>query len=158
MANLSHPTPNPPTPHRFYYPPFACIISANNPQVPRLTVSQRPLSPHLQIYRPQLTSVLSILHRGTGVVLALGALLIAWWLWAVAGGAEAYGVAHGFFNAWFGKGLLFIWTLCTFYHLCNGVRHLVWDVGYGFELPAAYLSGKIMVGVSLGLTLLAWLV
>lgn len=122
-----------------------------------MTAPRRPLSPHLQIYRPQLTSVLSILHRGTGIILALGALLIAWWLVSVAGGPAAYQAAHGFFNAWFGKLLLFIWTLCTFYHLCNGIRHLAWDAGYGFELSTAYLSGKIVVGAALGLTVLVWL-
>lgn len=118
---------------------------------------QRPLSPHLQIYRPQLTSVLSILHRGSGVALALGAVLLAWWLWAVAAGPGAYQLAHGFFSAWFGKALLFVWTLCTFYHLCNGIRHLLWDAGYGFELPAAYLSGKIVLVATVVLTALAWL-
>ena len=119
---------------------------------------QRPLSPHLQVYRPQWTSVLSILHRGTGIIMAIGALLLAWWLWAVAAGPDGYRIAHGFFASWPGKLLLFAWTLCTFYHLCNGIRHLVWDAGHGFELSTAYLSGKIVVAASLGLTLLAWLV
>ena len=102
--------------------------------------------------------MLSILHRGAGVIMAIGALLLAWWLWAVAGGPADYRIAHGFFASWPGQALLFAWTLCTFYHLCNGIRHLVWDAGYGFELSAAYLSGKIVVAASLGLTLLAWLV
>ena len=119
---------------------------------------QRPLSPHLQIYRPQLTSVLSILHRGAGIIMAIGALLLAWWLWAVADGPDGYRIARGFFAAWPGKALLFAWTLCTFYHLCNGIRHLLWDAGHGFELSTAYLSGKIVVATALGLTLLAWLV
>ena len=127
-------------------------------RLPELPTPARPLSPHLQVYRPQLTSVLSILHRGTGVIMTIGALLLAWWLWAVAGGPDGYRLAHGFFTSWAGKLLLFVWTLCTFYHLCNGIRHLAWDMGHGFELPTAYLSGKIVVAASLGLTLLAWLI
>ena len=123
-----------------------------------MSASQRPLSPHLQIYRPQLTSVLSILHRVTGIVIAVGALLLAWWLWAAASGLAEYQVAHQFFNSLPGKVLLFVWTLCTFYHLCNGIRHLVWDAGYGFELPAAYRSGKIVLGASVILTVAVWFV
>ena len=123
-----------------------------------MSASQRPLSPHLQIYRPQLTSVLSILHRVTGIVIAVGALLLAWWLWAAASGPAEYQVAHQFFNSLPGKVLLFVWTLCTFYHLCNGIRHLVWDAGYGFELPAAYRSGKIVLGASVILTVAVWFV
>ena len=118
---------------------------------------QRPLSPHLQIYRPQLTSVLSILHRASGLILTLGALLLAWWLWCIAAGADTYRIAHAFFTSWFGQSLLLIWMLCACYHLCNGIRHLLWDAGWGLQLPAAYLSGKIVVGVSLVLTILAWL-
>ncbi len=101
--------------------------------------------------------MLSILHRGAGIFISIGALLLAWWLCAAAGGADGYQTARGFFTAWPGKLLLFLWTLCTFYHLCNGIRHLVWDAGYGFELPAARLSGMIVVAASLSLTLLAWL-
>lgn len=122
-----------------------------------MSAPSRPLSPHLQIYRPQLTSVLSILHRATGIILALGALLIAAWLVAVAWGPGAYQTAHAALNSWLGKTLLFLWTLCTFYHLCNGIRHLAWDAGYGFELPAAYASGKIAVAAAVVLTILAWL-
>lgn len=117
----------------------------------------RPLSPHLQVYRPQWTSVLSILHRGAGVVMAIGALLLTWWLWAVGGGDSGYQLAYGFFTSVFGKVLLFIWTLCSFYHLCNGIRHLLWDSGLGFELPVAYLSGKIAVAVALAMTITVWL-
>jgi len=123
-----------------------------------LPVQNRPLSPHLQIYRPQLTSVLSILHRGTGFVIAMGALLFAWWLWSITNGPASYQTAYVFFNSWFGKLLLFVWTLCTFYHLCNGIRHLVWDAGYGFELDQVCLSGQIALGGSVVLTMLTWLI
>jgi len=126
--------------------------------VPGLNTAKRPLSPHLQVYRPQLTSVLSILHRATGVVIAVGALLVAWWLWSIMSGGGAYRVAHDFFNSSLGKGLLMIWTGCTFYHLCNGIRHLLWDIGFGFELNRAYVTGKVVVAGAIVLTLGVWLV
>lgn len=126
-------------------------------QLAKLSARQRPLSPHLQVYKPQWTSVLSILHRVTGVVMAMGALLLVWWLWAVGGSSGEYRLVYGFFASLPGQILLFAWTLCTFYHLCNGIRHLLWDIGFGFDLPTAYLSGKVVVIASFGLTLLAWL-
>jgi len=124
--------------------------------IPALPAPSRPLSPHLQIYRPQLTSVLSVLHRASGIILALGALLIAAWLAAVAMGPGAYQTAHAMLNSWAGCALLIAWTLCTFYHLCNGIRHLAWDAGFGFELPAAYSSGKAVVAAAVALTVIAW--
>lgn len=122
-----------------------------------MSTPNRPLSPHLQIYRPQLTSVLSILHRITGLLLALGSVLIAWWFWSVMLGGESYATASDFFTSWFGWLLIFLWALCTFYHLCNGIRHLFWDAGLGLELSQAYLSGKIVVGAAFLLTILAFL-
>lgn len=103
-----------------------------------------------------MTTVLSILHRASGIILAFGALLMAYWFWAVMSGADSYAVVHGFLNSWFGKGLLIIWTLCHFYHLCNGMRHLVWDTGHGLELSQAYLGGKIVLVATVILTLLVW--
>jgi len=119
--------------------------------------TSRPLSPHLQVYRPQLTSVLSIAHRGTGIFLTLGTLLLVYWLLSIASGPEAYANARAFFGSWFGQLMLFAWTFALFYHLCNGIRHLFWDIGYGFELPTVYASGKAVLIGSAGLTLLAWL-
>ena len=119
--------------------------------------TSRPLSPHLQVYRPQLTSVLSIAHRGTGIFLTLGTLLLVYWLLSIASGPEAYANAQAFFSSWFGQLILFAWTYALFYHLCNGIRHLFWDTGFGFELPSVYASGKAVLIVSAGLTLLAWL-
>jgi succinate dehydrogenase / fumarate reductase cytochrome b subunit len=87
--------------------------------------AERPLSPHLQIYRWQLTSVLSILHRAAGIALSVGAVLLVWWLVAAASGPAAYSRAAGFFGSWIGLVLLFGWTAALFYHLCNGIRHLV---------------------------------
>lgn len=118
---------------------------------------QRPLSPHLQIYKPQLTSVLSIMHRGTGIIIAIGAIFIALWFWTAAAEGASYEAMRSFLNSVFGKVVMFIWTFCTFYHLCNGIRHLFWDVGMGFELKHAYLSGKLVVVFALILTVMGWL-
>lgn len=115
----------------------------------------RPLSPHLQIYKPQLTSVLSILHRATGVALAAGTLLLVWWLLAAASGPAAYGQAQAFLGSWLGILLLIGWTFALFFHLCNGIRHLLWDSGYGFDLATTYATGWTVVGASAGLTLIA---
>ncbi len=118
--------------------------------------SRRPLSPHLQVYRPQLTSVLSILHRMTGVFLASGAAMLCCWLLTAAAGPDYYAWSIWFLTSWAGYALLFIWSFCLFYHLCNGVRHLFWDIGIGFSLRATYNSGALVVGASLGLTGLSW--
>lgn len=117
----------------------------------------RPLSPHLQIYRPQLTSVLSILHRASGVFLALGLLPLAWWLTAAADGAEAFAKFHRCAQSLAGRALLLAWTFCFFYHLCNGVRHLCWDMGAGFSLRAVYIGGWLVVAASAALTAAAFL-
>jgi len=118
--------------------------------------SQRPLSPHLQIYRPQLTSVLSITHRGTGIALFIGTLVLVYWLLAAASGAEAYASAQQLLGSWFGRIVLLGFSFSLFYHLCNGIRHLFWDVGLGFELKTTYASGTVVVIVSITMTVLAW--
>jgi succinate dehydrogenase / fumarate reductase, cytochrome b subunit len=118
----------------------------------------RPLSPHLQIYRPQITSVLSITHRATGIALSVGTLLLVWWLMAAANGPEAFSHVSAFVKSWFGILLLLGWTWSLFYHLLAGMRHLVWDAGYALELPQVELGGWIVVGGSIGLTILAWIV
>ncbi len=117
----------------------------------------RPLSPHLQVYRPQLTMVLSITHRMTGVALAFGTLLLVYRLVAAASGAAAYDTAQGLIGSFFGRLLLFGWSVALFYHLCNGIRHLVWDAGYGLELPTLYRSGWAVVAATLMLTLISWI-
>lgn len=118
----------------------------------------RPLSPHLQVYRPQLTSMLSILHRMTGVALAFGTLLLVYWLAAAAGGADSFESAQDLVGSFIGRLLLFGWTFSLFFHFCNGIRHLFWDAGLGFELPDLYRSGWIVVGASGVLTILSWIV
>ncbi|MBM3569076.1 MAG: succinate dehydrogenase, cytochrome b556 subunit [Alphaproteobacteria bacterium] len=116
---------------------------------------ERPLSPHLQVYRPQITSVLSILHRLTGVALAGGAVLLAWWLIAAATGPEAFAQVQAASSHWLGKlvAVGFLWALC--YHFCNGVRHLAWDAGWGFDLPTTEKTGWAVVIGSVVLTALA---
>ncbi|HSF93408.1 MAG TPA: succinate dehydrogenase, cytochrome b556 subunit [Thermohalobaculum sp.] len=118
----------------------------------------RPLSPHLQIYRPQITSILSILHRMTGVGLTLGGVLVVWWLLAAATGPEYFATVDGLITSWLGHLVLLGLTWALSYHLLNGIRHLFWDLGYGFDLPSVDRTG-IAVAVGSGvLTVLLWLV
>ena len=119
--------------------------------------SERPLSPHLQIYRPQLTSILSITHRAAGVALAVGTLLLVYWVVAAASGPEAYASAQRCIGSVLGRLCLFGWSVALFYHLCNGIRHLFWDAGYGFELKTAYASGYAVLAGTAVLTVLAWI-
>lgn len=123
-----------------------------------MSAQNRPLSPHLQVYKPQLTSILSISHRVTGLVLSVGTLLLVWWLLAAAAGPGAFATAQGLIGSWIGYLVLFGFTYCLMYHLCNGIRHLFWDAGYGFELDSVYKSGWATVYASAGLTVLAWLI
>ena len=140
-------------------------MSSPGPQQSR--PSERPLSPFMlgQYYRFQLTSVLSLLHRVTGVGLSVGSVLLVWWLVALAGGPWSYDLAGGLWSydafsrhlaAWYGQLLLLGWSWALLYHMCNGVRHLVWDLGYGYSIPAVYRSGYVMVAMSFLLTAAAW--
>jgi succinate dehydrogenase / fumarate reductase, cytochrome b subunit len=119
--------------------------------------ADRPISPHLQIYRWQLTSVLSILHRAAGVVLSAGALLLVWWLVAAASGPDAYEGVENLLGSWIGVLFLFGWSAALFYHLCNGIRHLVWDTGHALDLKSTYLGGWLVVGGTALLTVIAWI-
>jgi succinate dehydrogenase / fumarate reductase cytochrome b subunit len=119
-----------------------------------MAVSKRPLSPHLQVYRLQLTSVLSISHRATGILLAVGALALALWLLAAASGAPAFDRAQAVAGSWIGRLLLAALLFSLYFHLCNGIRHLVWDAGYGFDLRVAYRSGYAVLAASVLLTLI----
>ena len=117
---------------------------------------KRPLSPHLQVYRLQLTSTLSIFHRITGVALAAGMALLVTWLLAAGAGPGPFAVAQGLLGSWLGMVVLLGFSFALFFHLCNGVRHLFWDAGWGFELPQVYASGWSVVVVSILLTGAAW--
>lgn len=123
-----------------------------------MATQERPLSPHLQVYRPQLTSVMSILHRGTGVVLALGALVFAGWLVAAATGAEAFAAYSAVLASVPGKIALFGFSACLVYHFLNGIRHLAWDAGHGYEIPKAYASGYAVAVLAVILTAVLWYV
>ncbi len=120
------------------------------------TSSGRPLSPHLQIYRPQLTSVLSFTHRLTGIILGVYAIGLVVWLTAAAAGAQPYSSVQTLMRSGLGQVLLLGGTWCFFLHLCGGIRHLFWDAGRGFELRAIYGSGWTVVAASTVLTLAAW--
>jgi succinate dehydrogenase / fumarate reductase cytochrome b subunit len=111
----------------------------------------------LQVYRPQITSVLSIAHRISGVALGAGALLLTWWLVAAVEGPESFNEVQAVIGSWFGRLLIFGFTLAFFFHLSNGVRHLFWDLGYGLELKSVYRSGWVVMALTLVLTLFSWL-
>jgi succinate dehydrogenase / fumarate reductase cytochrome b subunit len=117
---------------------------------------RRPLSPHLQVYRPQITSVMSICHRISGVALAVGTFLLVSWLLAAAQGPVAFAEAQAFMGSFLGRLMLFGWTFALFYHFCNGIRHIAWDLGYGYDLESVTRSGWFTLGAAIGLTLFAW--
>jgi succinate dehydrogenase / fumarate reductase cytochrome b subunit len=114
----------------------------------------RPLSPHLEIYKFEWTMLLSSLHRITGIALALGALLVSWWLLAAASGPEYFAFADGLLTSWIGNLVLLGSVFALWFHTCNGVRHLAWDAGKLLDLPSAYRSGRIVVIAAGALTLL----
>ena len=114
---------------------------------------KRPLSPHLQVYKPQLTSVLSITHRGTGVFLSLGALVLTFWLVSLAVSEELFNSFHLHTTFWYGKLFLIGFVFSLYYHLANGIRHLFWDIGLGLEISTTYKSGYFTIFISVVLTL-----
>lgn len=121
------------------------------------TNESRPQSPNIQIYRPQLTSVLSIANRISGVIMSVAAVGLVLWLLAVAAGPDTYAVAHSLLASVIGQIVLLAATFAFILHLCGGIRHLAWDAGYGFELSAIYASGWAVVAASVGLTAVAWI-
>ena len=118
----------------------------------------RPLSPNVQIYRPQLTSVLSILNRVTGIFLSVYAVVLVIWLVAAATGPQAYAAVEVAIASWIGQIVLFGVTFAFFLHFCGGIRHLVWDTVHGFELRSIYISGWAVVAASVALTAAVWVV
>lgn len=121
-----------------------------------MTTQQRPLSPHLQVYRWQITMTMSILHRATGVALAIGALGLACWLLAVAAGGESYAFMATLLGSAFGQLALAAFSACLVYHLLNGLRHLLWDVGYGYEIPKLYATGWTVAVLAVAITAGIW--
>ncbi len=118
----------------------------------------RPLSPHLTWYKPQITSTLSILHRFTGVALALGAVALSWWVLAVAIGGDTYADTAWLYTSIGGQVVLFGWTIALAFHLSNGIRHLCWDAGIGFEMATVNRSGIGVLVATAVLTVAVWLI
>lgn len=121
-------------------------------------MSNRPLSPHLSIYRWPITMLLSILHRMTGVAMAIGLILLATWLLQAANGPEEYQYFRSAMSSVIGRLLLIAWTFAFFLHLGNGVRHLVWDTGRGFEKRTANASAWFVLGFAVAMTAIYWAV
>ena len=121
-----------------------------------MTPSDRPLSPHLGIYRWDISNGLSILHRMTGVMLSIGAFVLVAWLVSIVSGPEVYAGMQGLLDSVLGRLALVGWSFCFFYHLGNGVRHLFWDIGAGFEKSVARRSGWAVLAFSVVATLCFW--
>lgn len=118
----------------------------------------RPLSPHLQIYKLPLTAMMSVLHRGTGVVISIGTLFLVWILAKAASGPEAYEGTYGLISSWFGILVLIGFTFSLYAHFCNGIRHLLWDMGYGFDVSKAKQGAMVSLIAAIALTILTWIV
>lgn len=119
---------------------------------------KRPMSPHLQIYKLPLTAYVSIGNRVAGVINSIAMVLLVLVLAAAAGGTTDSGFILSVLNSWFGKLVLFGFTLTLYYHMCNGIRHLFWDVGMGFELETANKTAKVSIGVAVALTIITWII
>ena len=120
--------------------------------------AERPLSPHLQIYRPMLTMMMSIVHRITGIALYVGTLLMAWWLIATASGPGAYATLQAFTSSWIGRVVVFGYTWALLHHMLGGIRHLIWDLGYGFgPSEREWLTRAALFG-SITLTIVVWII
>ncbi len=118
---------------------------------------QRPLSPHLSIYRLTPTMVMSIVHRITGSALYFGTILIAWWLLAVSGSAGQFEFANSFFGSWFGQLILFGYTWALLHHMLGGIRHFIWDTGNGFESNERQFLAIATIFGSIALTIAVWI-
>lgn len=118
--------------------------------------ANRPLSPHLQIYSPSVSMVMSILHRLTGLALYAGTILLAWWLVAAATGPEYYGYVSSWFGSLPGRIVLFGYTWVLFHHMLGGIRHFIWDVIIGHDLKSVSILSWATIALSLTLTFLVW--
>jgi succinate dehydrogenase / fumarate reductase cytochrome b subunit len=120
--------------------------------------ARRPLSPHLQIYRPMLTMMMSIFHRATGMAMAVGVVLLVWWLSAAATSDAYFDMVQRFFGHWFGRMLLFGFTWALVHHALGGLRHLLWDTGRGFDLPLVEWMARATIIGSVAVTILLWII
>lgn len=114
----------------------------------------RPLSPHMTIYRPQITSVLSIFHRVTGTGLAVTGLLVVWWFLAAATSPDYFATVDGILTSWIGGLVMILSAWALWYHFCNGIRHLIWDLGIGIEMDEVTQSGYLVLAISALLTII----
>jgi succinate dehydrogenase / fumarate reductase cytochrome b subunit len=121
-----------------------------------MSIANRPLSPHLEVYQPQLTSLMSIFNRLTGIFLSIGSVFLVWELLAAASGPGDFATFQWLAGSWLGVAALLGWSLAFVYHLLNGIRHLLWDIGWGFELSQTYFSGQAVIVGTLVLTLITW--
>ncbi|HJS85685.1 MAG TPA: succinate dehydrogenase, cytochrome b556 subunit [Acetobacteraceae bacterium] len=119
---------------------------------------ERPLSPHLQVYKWPVSMMLSISHRATGIGVSVGALLMTWWLVAAATSDAAFATVQGFLGSGFGVFLLFCWAAALLLHLFQGIRHLVWDAGYGFDNRSYRITGWGVIAITVVATLIVWIV
>jgi succinate dehydrogenase / fumarate reductase cytochrome b subunit len=127
-----------------------------NPR-PLSSEARRPLSPHIQVYRPMLTMMMSIAHRITGAGLYIGTLLLAWWLMSAATDAQAFATASAVLSSFIGQCVLFCFTWALFHHMLGGIRHFIWDAGYGMEHPEReYLAQATLIG-GIVLTIIVWI-
>ena len=116
----------------------------------------KPLSPHLSIYKPQITSIMSISHRLSGIFQSFGNVMIFMFFILILAEEKYYNLAMFFFNSYLGIAFTFLYIFSLCYHACNGIRHLIWDLGYGFELKNVYISGYFTIAISLILNTLVW--
>jgi len=122
-----------------------------------MIMNERPLSPHLQIYKVELPMMLSGLHRITGIALSVGSLLLVAWIESAVYSAQAFAGLSRFLGSFIGQLVLFGWTFSLIYHSVSGVRHLIWDTGRLLEVKEIYSSSRIVIGTAIVLTLLAWI-
>ncbi len=120
--------------------------------------AERPLSPHLQVYRPMLSMTMSIMHRATGVVLYAGSFLLVWWFAAAAQSDSYFDMVQAFFGHWFGRLVLFGFTWALIHHAIGGIRHFIWDLGRGFKLPTVEWMVRANLVGSIVLTILLWII
>lgn len=119
---------------------------------------KRPMSPHLQIYKLPLTAIVSITNRAAGVANSVAIVLLILAIAAASSGTSDSSTILWLLNSWFGKLVMFGFTLSLYFHMCNGIRHLFWDAGHGFEVETATKTAKVSIGVAVALTIITWII
>lgn len=119
---------------------------------------KRPMSPHLQIYKLPLTAIVSITNRAAGIANSVAIVLLVLAIAAASSGTSDSSAILWLLNSWFGKLVMFGFTLSLYFHMCNGIRHLFWDAGHGFEVETATKTAKVSIGVAVALTIITWII